>query len=233
MKRLKLVIIILLALPLSGCIKETNLSDKQSDEVAEYMAGELLENDEYYDQRLISVDTSKTDSLNEAAVTNAPSQVTTGNAVASDSSDNTVSATKKNYTLAEVIGNKNFQIKFSTYKIAETYPENSNSAYFTIEPREGYQLLVASYTVENITGKEKTLDLSDKNISYKLEVDKDTTYDPLLTLLENDLQFVDIKVNGGNSKKVLLIFEVSKNDNLSNINLTVKNGNKSNSIKIK
>lgn len=233
MKRLKLVIIILLMLPLTGCINEYNATKEQNDAVAEYMAGLLLEYDKDYDQELTSMDELTDDDSEADGGTLTPSPATSIDDTTSGNSDNGITDTSTMYTLSEVIGNSNFELNYKSYQIADTYPEDADSALFVLTPREGYHLLVVTFTVKNISDGDQTLNLSEDNILYQLEVASGTEYTPLLTLLENDLQYLEVKLGSEKTKKALLVFEVLEGTNISNINLVVSKGNNSNTTKIK
>jgi hypothetical protein len=56
MKRLILFLILIISITLTGCIHETNITEEESDAVAEYMAGLLLKYDDKYDKALIPKD---------------------------------------------------------------------------------------------------------------------------------------------------------------------------------
>lgn len=232
MKRLKIVLVILLVLPLAGCIQKYKASEEQSNAVAEYMAGLILNSDEDYDQDLIPANDTEDNNTNDTAITKTTSQTTTGNITESDASIDKTAIAKKNYTLTEIIGNKNFKINYKSFKITDSYPENGESTYFSIDPREGYQLFVATFAVKNVAGSSKTLDLRDEDILYQLETNDGTIYEPLLTLLKNNLQYINLKISGKKTENVLLIFEVSKHIKQTDINLITSNGSKSGKIEI-
>ena len=48
-------------------------------------------------------------------------------------------------TLSEVIGDSNFNFKYTGYKLVNTYPEDEINRVFSLDPREGYQLLVVDF----------------------------------------------------------------------------------------
>jgi hypothetical protein len=224
--------IFLSALLMSGCVKESNLTVKQSNAVAEYMAGLLLKYDRNYDQKLIDIEELTNDETN--IVTAAPTQgAASQNTVSSEPSTDSKNNSEDNYTLTDVIGNKNFAIDYSNYKFTNTYPEDTEETYFTLIPRNGYQLLVLSFNVKNITAAVKTFNLSEDNIGYKLYTNSNTVYKPLLTLLENDMQYINIKVGTGKTKTILLVFEISKNTDTSKMKLVISKNKKSETIKIK
>jgi len=93
--------------------------------------------------------------------------------------------------------------------------------------------LVASFLAKNISDKEKTLNLSNSKVLYQLDINVGTVYKPLLTLLENDLQYIDITIGAGKNKTVLLVFEVSKDIDISNINLIASKDDRTEIIEFK
>lgn len=235
MKRLKMIIVLLLSLTLTGCIQKYTVTDEKSDAYAEYMAGLLLKYDKGYEQSLIpEQELTEGDQTDTVAEGNTPTPVPEG--TTDTTGDNTAqsdSAASNEASLTEVVGLEGFEVKYTGYKLADTYPEDTDAAGFTLTPRQGYQLLVTEFSVKNTSGKKKELNLIDTNITYQLDINVGTVYKPLLTLLQNDLQYIDITIDKGKSENVLLVFEVSKDTDMSNVNLIVSNNDKSNIIGIK
>lgn len=226
MKRLKLLLVLLLSLTLTGCIPKHNLTDAQTDAAAEYMAGKLLQNDRDYNQGLIPKE-----ELGEEYSSNETTS-DTNNVIEEPSSDAiNEGETSNDYTLSEVIGAEGFSVQYKEYKLVASYSEDPDS--FSLDPADGYQLLVAKFTVKNKTKSEKEINLIQSGIAYQLNVNGNTAYDPILTLLENDLQYIDIKIAASKSDEVLLIFEVLKDIDLSNIYLTATKDSKSVTIEVK
>ena len=233
MRRLKLVIIICFMFSLTGCIQEYNVSEQQNDAAAEYMAGLLLKYDEDYEQGLTPMNEIPVENTTTDMGTDTPTPTIAPEDDSTINSDGKEVVTQKEYTLTEVIGEKDFDIQFKGYQITETYPEDIESTYFSLTPREGNQLLVTSFSVLNNTDSEKTLNLSKAKIIYQLDINVGTVYKPSLTLLENDLQYIDMAIKGGKTKTVLLIFEVSKDKDITEINLIISKDNKSEIIEVK
>jgi hypothetical protein len=219
---------------LTGCIQEYKVTEQQNDATAEYMAGLLLKYDEDYEQDLPSQDEIIEEEAAQVEVdTMSPTPTVSSTKDTTTNAEGKAEDAKKDYTLTEVIGAENFEIEYTGYKVTESYPEDAQSAYFSLTSREGNHLIVASFLVKNKTDKEKKLNLSKAKIQYQLDVNVGTVYKPSLTLLENDLQYIDIKIAGGKAEPVLLIFEISKDTDISDINLMVSNDNKTEIIKIK
>lgn len=253
MKRLKLVVIVLLVLSLTGCVKKYAATENQTGAVAEYMAGLLLESDRNYDKNLISMDETKEDSSDTVSITQTPTPTQTqssntsgiigsngepvndaGNMnesseITNEPSDNA----NESLTLTQLIADKDFEINYKSYKLADTYPEDSDDAMFVLTHSEGYKLLVISFSIKNDSNKKQTLNLMDDNINYQLDVNSGTHYSPLLPLLENDLRYIDMKFEGGKTKKGLLIFEVSEKSEISDIKLIATKGNETATVVMK
>jgi hypothetical protein len=217
-------------------MQQYSIPEEKADSIAEYMAALILKYDDNYTQDLIPQEVN--DHLDELEEGNSSDKdfpiATITPSQSNQQSNNEEINNQEEYTLSEVFGNKNFEIQYLNYKVAETYPDDTENAYFYVEPRnENYHLIVASFQVKNISKKEKSLNLSKEKIQYKLDVNVGTIYKPLLTLLENDLQYLDITLAAGKTSKVLLIYEVSKETDMSDINLIISNNNKTEIIEMK
>jgi hypothetical protein len=236
MRRLRLIIAVFLILTLTGCTKEYNLTEEQTEATAEYMAGLLLRYDNNYKPSLISKEelyAQEDDASEEFEDITTPTPTASPIEESSDDVNNEEEKTQKDYTLTEVIGVKNIEIQYSGYQICEYYPEDSSNSYFSLTPREGYQLLVTSFQAKNNSKKDKAFNLSETNVLYQLDINVGTVYKPLLTLLENDLQYIDITIKAGKTETVLLVFEVSKDVDISEINLIALKDERTEIIEIK
>ncbi len=231
MKRARILIILLLMFSLTGCIKEYNYTEEQSDSAAEYMAGKLLEQDDYYQDALLPIEEVSV----EPVVTDTPTIDSTQSTdvVPSPTGTAEITGTKKEYTLSEVIGTDNFDLQYEGYDITDSYPKESTDSYFTVTPRQGNQLAIVTFILKNKTEKKKTLNLTKADIRFQLAINAEKVYEPSLSLIENDLQYIDITLKGKEKKQVLLVFEIKKEKEISDINLTVSQGDKSMKIIMK
>lgn len=237
MKRLFIIIICILGITLTGCMKDYPLTEVQTDIVAEYMAGRLLENDKKFTPSLISYseisEIEETISGDDALPEPTESPKEDGENI-DDTADTEGSYSSDiQYTLSEVIGDPSFDIQYVGYKLADTYPENESNLVFSVDPRAGYQLLVADFEIKNITDTNKIIDLSKVKIQYQLDINVGTIYKPQLALLENNMQYININVKAGEKIPAVLIFEVSKDIDMSDINLIVSRDVRTEIIDIK
>ena len=127
---------------------------------------------------------------------------------------------------------KDFDIKYKEYKLYKNYPEDISNTYFSLTPREGNQLLVVSFDAGNTSKDTKSLNLIKTGIRFELKVNQEKTYVPLLTLLENDLQYINIPVEGQKTEEVILVFEIPKEE-ISAVNLTVTNEDRTTNLGMK
>ncbi|NLO09575.1 MAG: DUF4352 domain-containing protein [Clostridiales bacterium] len=238
MKRLKVLIICILGISLSGCMKEYPLNEAQTDIVAEYMASRLLENDKKFTPSLISYqEASEIDDIihNDETMPD-PTEIpveTEDNKADSSEVYPSDSTSDIQYTLSEVIGESNFDIQYTGYQLTGTYPEDESNLVFSLDPRAGYQLLVVDFTIENISDSDKTIDLSKASIQYQLDINVGTIYKPQLALLENNLQYIKLNVRSGDKIPAVLIFEVTKDIDMSDINLIVSRDARTEIVEIK
>lgn len=240
MKKWKMVIIFLMVLSLTGCVEKYKATDEQSDAIAEYMASLLLDNDKHYDQALVpedvlyndSSDTSEDTDTQNNNVTQAPTPTQASGETSSETEDGDTSQSGNNSTpklsISEVIGQDNFQIDYKSYKLTDQY----KSEYFVLNPRDGYHLMVISFRIKNISDDKQVLNLTKAGIEYEITGISGTKYSPLLTLLENDLQYINIEINSGKTKSGVLIFQVPDETEILGRNLDITNQDKTAEIAI-
>lgn len=231
MKKTRLVILLILILSLTGCIKEYNYTEEQTDIFAEYIAGALLVSDDSYEPNLIPYYEIQEYEEEEAAPTEAPTPTPdtadpTSTPTGDTDSDEMVQA--DNHTINDVIAGEDFELQYTGYKLQGTYPEDFMDAYFSITPSEGNQLLVMSFEVKNSSNKENHINLAETRVNYQLYLSDTRIQKPMLTLLENDLQYINLDIDVGEKAVALLIFEVSNDIDMDKgaINLRVSKDDK-------
>ena len=214
-------------LSLTGCADIKNLSEEQENEIAEYAAGVLLQNSDKYPYRLITKE--------EKEVTETPTPMPAA-AQASDAPqesqpEQTAAApedSKKEVSLDDLYHLKGVSILYTSYCLADKYGSSQ------IRAEQGKKLLVAEFSLKNNSGAKKKVKLIDRRkITYQLNVDG-TTYSPQISLLENQLDYLETVIAKGKSQKAVLVFQVDKNaTNASSIDLSIEEGNNKTSVKMK
>lgn len=239
MKKLTFAGIVLISLSLTGCVQEYQLSEDETSIAAEYMASVLLAQDETYKSSLLDLEQLEVHK-NDAA-TNEKEEIQESTKEVSKEKDivsrqddeDEIELMNNQPSLSEVMGIEDFVIRYMDAEIHDVYPEDEANTYFSLTAREGYQLLVASFSVENKTKKDKSLNLKKAGINYQLDINVGTIYKPSLTLLENDLRYIDMTIGARKKETVLLVFEISKESTMKDVNLIISRGAKSEIIEIK
>ena len=93
--------------------------------------------------------------------------------------------------------------------------------------------MVLNFMLKNTLDKENKLNLTKANIKYQLDVNVGTIYEPPFALLENNLKLIDLTLKAGEEKPVVLIFELKKDDKISDVNLMITRDNRSEIIIVK
>lgn len=222
--------VLLMAVSVCGCSSGEKLSDKENDSLAEYMAGTLLKHDKNYDQALTYEDEpeipEETDS-SQTSETPAPSP-SPDTSEESDSPDSVVPMDSPDSTdasenagqesaceLRELYDVDGITISYDTFMTASSYPKGGKSSYYSVEAKKNHKLVVLKFDVMNSKNKKVMLNLLQSGVSYQLETSDGTVYKPLITLVVEDLQYLDYYVAGKDKDKAVLIFELPDNAKLS------------------
>ena len=117
---------------------------------------------------------------------------------------------------------------YTSYRLADKYGSSQ------IRAEQGKKLLVAEFSLKNNSGAKKKVKLIDRRKNaFQLKVDG-TTYSPQISLLENQLDYLEAVIAKGKSQKAVLVFQVDKNaTNASSIDLSIEEGNNKTSVKMK
>jgi len=200
---------------MTGCAQLVTLDENQSDVIVEYMAGTVLRHSNNYEEALIyPVETAEDTKKEVQTVTTKVQEESADNVIntalhAGQSNETVEQGINVNIdSLFTDISGGDFTVAYKGYAFYDSYPETNG--YFTLEPAQGKKILEITFKLTNLSGKNLDINLIKKNISYKLTDSKGVVYGSMLTLLENDLQFLNLRIPKGKSKEAVILFEVSK-----------------------
>ncbi len=238
MKKKLLICVLPFLFTLTGCAQKFDYTPEQSAATAEYMAGLLLKYASNYQSDLLTEEELIQNDNDAAAVTAAPTEVPEQNVAADEKNSETGAGETeasakplKEVSLSEVIGTPGFELQYKDYSLKDFYPENATKEVFSITPRQGYQLAVISFELSNQSNAKGEIKLTTPQ--YQLNINQGVLYEPQLSLLENDLKYLDMKVAKGESEAVLLIYEVKKDEKITSMSLTVTNEDKTATVNLK
>jgi hypothetical protein len=219
---------------LTGCSQLVDLTDKESDVLAEYMAGTILKHSGNYEEALIYPENAETiedkdtlDTKNVVAVSDSKSNADHTVSQTTQYSGDTQNLPVKSQNISAVsltdmfknILNNNFRVTYKNCKVYDTYMDDNR--LFAIVPSKGNKIAVIYFSVKNVTKKSQKLALMNYDISYQLTDQDSNVYYPMMTLLDNDIQYLNEKIDAGKSRNAVVLFELPKNTDVSKLNLTL------------
>lgn len=205
-----ILLTILSILSLTGCADVSDLTEEQSNLIAQYSAGVLLRYSDDYERRLITKEQLKKQGVKEAATEQPETQTTpVASAVPTDTTADAVTSQKPAETPGVTV-NDFFQfagvtVTYDSYRFAPKYGSTQ------IRADEGETLLIVTFVLKNTTGKTKELNLMKRtDISYQVDVDGEQ-YQPGLSMLENGgLNQLSTTLKAGETEKAVLIYRMNQ-----------------------
>lgn len=233
---------LMIVIILTACDNSLSYSESDEDMISEYIANKLLKyNDESYDgwyvgnndnNNIGNIDENESNELEiEDVKDNSNSLEETGNETISENRPDAIND-KEPLALDTLKIKKDLIVKYEKFKLYDIYPEKDET-YFSLKPREGHKLLVLDFTIKNEGSKKVKINLTKIKYKYKLAINGETKLKPLLTLLENDLQYLNMDINSDESVDVILIFEVNKDIKVDDIILEVESEKDNNFYRLK
>ena len=254
MKKVSILFIFLLSISLTGCKENTELSDEENDIIAEYIAGKILQSDKYYESNLVEIKEDDSVDKGNQESSGGSEEVPSSNSGNSNQSNNNQANNNENNNagnqsasnegnqttasvsyieLSDVLGNKNYSVKYKGYLLVDSYPEESDDSYFTLLPTPGKKKLVLKFGYTNTTKDRIALNTQDQNIVFQLSGGDENSQKPVLGLLLNDIRFIETKLNAGESYEAVIVFEVDESINLEQVSALVTSNKGTSKIKVK
>lgn len=215
--------VLLCCISLAGCGKnDISLTTEQNDLVAEYIAGTLLKysyENEWKYQKLNSAGNTYTGTGNKntTQVTQQTTQVsqsqsTTQGATHSASSQGTTSSPASENLLTglpEALGLNGVTLTYKDYVTGSSYPADSYSV--SVPAQSGCEVVAVELKITNTSGSDITLN-SSGSIAVKLTTGGKSVNNSA-SLLKNDITALkNYKLSSGESKDVVIIFQVKESD---------------------
>ena len=229
---------------MTGCTELTPLSEEETNMVAEYIAMLMLKYDDDYESKLTSTieikdnpslaDEEFTDLADEIGGENKEDEKTPDDQT--NSGDNQSSAGEqsqgvrippKDWESGEstdinaILGNDSFTVRYKGAEEYQSYPDNKTDNYFTLEATEGKKLVVVSFSIVNVSGAEAKYSMMDQDIYYRLDIKGESFIKPSMTLLTNDIQYIDVTLENKKATEAVAVFSVDKDVDLREANILV------------
>lgn len=236
------LVLVMAAVSLTACGGMENVTEEQTDLIAEYSAGVLLRYSDRYERRLITKEQRGQEEVQQTTATSEPVVSPTAEATAKPLTDQngqirqTTSSTqeleKKNTVeLDELFGLEGVSVVYDSYWFTKRYGQTQ------IRAEKGKNLLVVRFYVKNLTKKKQKVDLGNKKkdeIHYELNVDGNH-YEPGLNMLENGgLNYLTTTIPAGKKEEAVLIYSMDEEKKqASSIQLTIQKGDEQSVVLLK
>lgn len=246
-KKLAILLLAAVIMPnLTACdVGDTGLSEGELKQVAEYAAKLVLRHTRNYEPTLQeelevrenpgivkeNFDVEGKTGSKLSSVTDSSIEVGDDNEAAEDDGEkdkaSDINETNgDNDTVAvlnDVYDAAGFEVVYGGAGEYSRYPKNEG--YFSLVAADNMKLYVVEFSIRNKTKKSKKFSQTE-GVAYNLTFDGENYYKPSLTLLENDMQSLDIVVGGGKSSKGVVVFNVPKVEDKNKAKLKVLKGDK-------
>ncbi|MDE5863950.1 MAG: hypothetical protein K2H34_06350 [Lachnospiraceae bacterium] len=246
---LVLTLLGLSAFVFTGCGKVTDLTEEETQLIAEYSAGLLLKYDLKYVDRIDEGEKAALEMTSEVeeqvateestteAVTEEPRQGMdiSGGINSDNTSPEELAGAGQESDVAKIAGVDGVTITYDSYVITDYYPDGGElEQLVNVQASEGYKLLVLRFKV---TGKEEgvvDVSLADKGLEYRIVCNGTKAAVPMLTILPDDLGTLTTSVDNGQEQEAVLVFQISDSvkEQLETIDLYIQYNNIENAIKI-
>lgn len=199
MKKGKIIgVLAISACMLTGCIDSMpDMTEEQSELVAEYAADMLLKYSPNYHYRIadeeeVASAEAEMETSQEEETTQEESQPSqdlsqTGSGETVSVGAETSMEDGSEYDLATFFGMEQFSIRYASCEITDAYPKAESGAGFSVTAPQGYNLLVLHFDVENLGEEAAQCDLFDQISKVTVNVNDAGYVQALSTLLTNDL----------------------------------------------
>ena len=211
-----------------GCSNTIDLSEHETDMFAEYISKEVLAYNKNYTQELLEpvIEEDKKDEGNiHTTILSTDKDLVETDSISLDA-EKYVAA-----DLNEVLGTKSIEVSYKSSHVYDSYP-SKGEGYFVINSMKGYDLIVISFELKNVTKINKVYNMLQEDVNYTLTTKNGNTYSPLLTLLMDDLQFIDKEIPGKDTDSAALVFRVPESEAKSKATLQIVNNQLSTTIEI-
>ena len=203
---------------MSGCslIERQDIGEEKTTQMAEYMAKKILDHDRRYEEKLLvpqETEAPEETTASEPQATETEKTEPDGNSEAVSEKE-----TKVRADFSEILGIPGIQVKYKGFNQCRSYPENGLNSYFVVEAGLKRKLVVVSFTIRNTSDGPVKVDTMKQSVSYSLET-KDGSRRPAMTLLTNDMQYLDEKLSTGKSMEAVLVFEVPAGEKCKGLTL--------------
>ena len=244
--------VLLMAACLTGCgTAVQDMTDEQRDAVTEYAtqlivkycdgSGRNLLNDtkmeaEKEKEKEIRERNAKMEEAKEAYLKQEESKDKENTEQSGETETSPEEKVQENYLadLGEFLGTPGFELTYQDYELCQSYSEGrEEDDFFSVQATEGKQLLAVHFQAVNTSEESQVLDIFEKKCRFFISVNGEQMTEASATLLLDDMIMFRGEIPGGESKPLVVLFEVDQDLSIDSLEMTVKNGEEKGKILVK
>lgn len=210
---------------MSGC-SSISYGNTKEEEVVEYAVNAVLNHDKNYIVKLADrapePETTTVWISDNEAQNAAGSESQEGNAGNNNSSGgNSEKPQTVTVSANEGFGLSGFTVTEAGYELSDRYPDGNDG--FSMVALKNNKLLVLKFNVTNNSGSAASLDMLGKNLSYRCLINNSKGVNVQVTALLNALNTYNGTFEAGETKEMVLVFQISDeiSANINNISLYI------------
>ena len=217
-----------MALLTAGCGEMPDLTQEETDLIAEYAAGMLLKYDRDINRL---VDTSMYEEEVEEEVI-LPEEEEESTETEEEESTSVVDVSQDEETeptvssIEQYYGVPNVMITYTGYEVADSYPPSAEGEdlVFSMEASSGTQLLVLKFNAQNLSGEDQNLNLLGYGARFRVSVNGESSKGALATMLVNDMQTYNDVIPANSAVELVSIVEIPQGTNVGSIDMILRGG---------
>lgn len=217
-----------MALLTAGCGEMPDLTQEETDLIAEYAAGMLLKYDRDINRL---VDTSMYEEEAEEEVI-LPEEEEEPTETEEEESTSVVDVSQDEETeptvssIEQYYGVPNVMITYTGYEVADSYPPSAEGEdlVFSMEASSGTQLLVLKFNAQNLSGEDQNLNLLGYGARFRVSVNGESSKGALATMLVNDMQTYNDVIPANSAVELVSIVEIPQGTNVGSIDMILRGG---------
>ena len=128
-------------------------------------------------------------------------------------------------TIEEFLNATNYSIEYAEYRLLDSYPEESTDYFFSMDATSGNKLMVIFFNVTN-NGSASQLNVYAEGVTFKVNVNGQGYKSVYKTMLQDDLSEYLGDFAAGESRRLVLIYEVPTGTTISSLSLMVSSNSR-------
>lgn len=224
----KIGILIMTVLILTGCVQQIDLTEQESDTIANYAAYVTLQHDKNYNKRLIETaselvepndENTKTQEQGEGQETGDAS-VLTEDAITQDTTPQEDPAV---LDIGSVLKLDGFTVTYEGFEYNKQYTDTTVSTGYTANSIDNNEFVIMKFNIENTTDETKICDVLSLSPKINVSVNGEEAIKSYASLLNNDITTLFNEIGAHESMQAILLVEVGQEyeNNVSSISLNI------------